>query len=143
MTAADWLDQRLTPDDQRLLARQGYVAAERLPSGRVIYKLRLRDAERRQRVLYIGSDARLAGALEQLLEERQAQRRVKAELRRAMAAALEAQRQARAALAPQLAAHGYRFHGFHVRRTRGCASALSQPPGCRDRAGSSIEKAIP
>jgi hypothetical protein len=143
MTADDWLDKRLTTDDQRLLARQGYVAAERLPSGRLIYKLRFRDASRRQRVLYVGGDARLAGALEQLLGERQAQRRVKAELRRAMAAALAAQRQARAALAPQLAAHGYRFHGFHVRRTRGCASAVPQSPRCRDRAGSSIEKVIP
>jgi hypothetical protein len=130
MNAQSWLDKRLAPEQQRLLRRQGFVTAEALPSGRQIYKLRYRDAERRQRVLYIGADAQLAQAVADRVAELQVERRRRAELRRAMAAALVAQRRDRRLLAPVLAEHGFHFHGFTLRRTRG-AHQLT-PEGPRD-----------
>jgi hypothetical protein len=139
MTAQNWLNERLTSDQQHLLSHQGFVAAEQLPSGRSIYKLRFRDAERRQRVLYIGAAPQLAQALADRLTELQAQRRGRAVLRQAMAAALAAQRQGRRQLAPVLAEHGYHFHGFSLRRTR-CAPAPPHATGDPGRARRSLQR---
>ncbi len=136
LTARDWLDKRLSSDQQRLLKRQGFVATGQLPSGQTVYKLRFRDEKRRQRVLYIGADQQLARAVAERLTELQAERVERAELRRSMARSLAAERAGRQLLATVLAQHGYCFHGFAIRRTRG-ASQIASPTASPCRADGS------
>src|SRR4051812_8701843 len=70
--ASAWLLERLGADGLARLSRQGFVHSHALPSGRMCYKLRHRDAHRRQRVLHIGVNPSLAEAVQAELLRRQA-----------------------------------------------------------------------
>jgi hypothetical protein len=126
--AEQWLNARLSPEEQRVLQRQGYVAPERLPSGRTAFKLRYRDADCRQRAVYIGVDQRLANLIAGHLAALQESRRAKSECRRLMAESTRALRAQRAALSPLLAQYGYTYHGFALRRSRRANAYVSRSP---------------
>ena len=61
--AAAWIDQRLSSEEQTLLTKTGFVSDDLLPSGNTAYKLRFRGRDRRQRVVYIGTNTHLAEAV--------------------------------------------------------------------------------
>ena len=70
-TAAEWLELRLTPDDLVQLSHQGFVGSSVLPSGAKCFKLRFRNADGRQRVVYLGVDSSLARGVARELVRRQ------------------------------------------------------------------------
>jgi hypothetical protein len=113
--AIDSLAGYVDRDDIASLACQGFVSAEKRPSGRLTYKLRWRR-DGRQRVCYLGSDpavaARVQAAVAALQQPKQAER----ELNKLYVVARRALREVKATLTPPMAASGYGFHGYSARR---------------------------
>lgn len=117
--AATWLDQRLSNEEQVLLTKCGFVSDELLPSGNTSYKLRFRGGDRRQRVVYIGTNPQLAEAIRAEVKRLQSPLR-KHRQRRALAAnARSVLRAMKARLEPVLASRGVHFHGYELRFRRG------------------------
>ena len=67
------LDLRLTEEEFRALRRRGTVCREHRRSG-VIFKLRFRTEDGRQRVRYVGSDPKMAGMIRRELQDLQRHR---------------------------------------------------------------------
>ncbi len=117
---------RLSSDDRAGLESQGFVAPERLPSGAVCYKLRFREAVTgRQRVRYIGTDAKVAADVAKELEELQRDRKY---LRQLTRQARDLLRTVRATLEPQMRVIGLRYPGSVQR----CASRTARNTNSRD-----------
>jgi hypothetical protein len=108
----------LTLDELAALRRQGAVSRE--PRGRncVVFKFRFRLAGR-QRVMYLGTDAEQAEAVERELAEWQHSRHQSLEFARAHRTVARALRASKSRLEPLLEQAGYHFHGRAVRRRRG------------------------
>lgn len=117
--AAAWLDQRLSTEEQALLAKCGFVSQERLPSGNVSYKLRFRGNDRRQRVVYIGTNEELAEAVRAEVKRLQSPLRKHRQRRALTANARSVLRVMKGRLEPVLASRGIHFHGYDLRCRRG------------------------
>src|SRR4051812_22927584 len=105
---------RLSPEDVRALARQGFVAAH-VRGGRTYFKLRWR-LDGRQRVRGLGIDPRRAEAVRAALAARRHARAAARELDHLLARARRHLRNAKRLLAPIMAAAGFHYHGFTRRR---------------------------
>jgi hypothetical protein len=112
----------LSGADLVALETQGFVSAERLPSGRVCHKLRFRRDQRKQQVRYIGVDKAKADQVRHELEQLQAGRRLDRRQRRLAGEARSLLREVKRRLTPHLAAAGFEFHGHQPRRKRRAAS---------------------
>jgi hypothetical protein len=111
----------LSDGDLDELSRQGFLAPERR-NDRTYYKLRFRRACR-QVVRYVGSieeAALVAGELKEL----QRARRLARELNRCDRIVRQRLRKAKAVVEPQLLAHGIKFHGRAIRRSRRAANQI-------------------
>ena len=116
---ADPLAQlRLSKTDYEALQRNGSVEAQYRRGRGPYYRLRFRRGDGKQRVRYIGRDARLARAIEARLRQLQQPLRRQRELRQLDAQARRLLRRTKQRLQPQLRGAGRHFHGFAVRRTR-------------------------
>lgn len=117
---------RLSEYDYASLRAQGWVSQERLPSGRICFKLRFRRTPSgRQSVRYIGTDAAVADEVRQELAALQAETRNERELKRIRKAAFRQLRDAKKKLGPLLAPEGFIFYGFELRASRGSRRAAS------------------
>jgi len=126
--ASGWLEAHVPAEDAPLLARQGFVSRSRLRSGSMCHKLRYRNAQGRQQVRYLGVDPSLAAAVADELARRQFRRRRHRQLRSALRRAGQALRASKRRLAPMLAAEGWRYHGYALRRfSDGVPSDVSLP----------------
>lgn len=126
-----WLSDRLPPADMALLARQGFVSRERLPSGVLCAKLRFRDDDGRQRVVYLGVDVRRAEQVAAHLAESQAAVRSRRLSERLHRRGQHLLRSIKPRLAPHLNSSEWHFHGRQLRRKRRCAGeghAIPTPP---------------
>jgi hypothetical protein len=106
---------RISADDLRELARQGFVCEEKR-GNREYYKLRFRSGGR-QVVRYLGNAeraARVEHELSKLQNEAREMRALKAKVK----IANKMLREAKIALQPVLAANGLVFHGFAIRQPR-------------------------
>jgi hypothetical protein len=83
--------------------------------GRRRFKLRFRRGDR-QTVCYLGSDPAAAEAARQELADLQRPHRTLSDLARVAREVRRALRVTKRLLAPSLAAAGYTFHGFSIRR---------------------------
>lgn len=109
---------RLSARDVCALREQGFVSSERRRTV-VIFKLRFRSQEQRQRVRYIGTNPETATAIaNELIRLQQATRR-RGDLRRWEATARRALRETKRQLEPLLAESGFHFYGMQIRRRRG------------------------
>ena len=113
-----WLERRVSRHDMIRLQRQGFVNQQRLPSGNDCFKLRFRNENGRQRVVYIGTDLGLAEAIRNELMVLQTERRIQREAREAVKKANRALAASVKTLAPLLARRGLVFHGRAIRRRR-------------------------
>jgi len=106
---------RISADDLRELARQGFVCEEKR-GNREYYKLRFRSGGR-QVVRYLGNAER-AASVEHELSKLQNEAREMRALKAKVKIANKMLREAKIALKPVLAAHGLVFHGFAIRQPR-------------------------
>ena len=125
--AAAWIDQRLSTEEQTLLAKTGFVSDDLLPSGNTAYKLRFRGRDRRQRVVYIGTNIRLAEAVRAEVKRRQSPLRKHRQRRALTAKARSELRVMKRRLEPVLASRGIHFHGYDLR----CRRSESEPRSTR------------
>lgn len=126
-----WLSARLSPAEMDLLDRQGFVSRERLPSGAVCAKLRFRNGRRRQRVVYVGVEPRLAEQIAAHLAVRQAATRRRKACTRLRRRGRRLLQSVRPSLEPHLCSDEWHFHGRQLRRRRRCAAeplASPAPP---------------
>jgi hypothetical protein len=107
---------RLGEADFSQLGAQGFVCAERRGT-RVIYKLRFRDADRRQIVRFIGNADRAQEVLHEL-KALQADRDARREIEELRRSASQVLRKAKADLEPLLLERGYHYHGQAIRQRR-------------------------
>jgi hypothetical protein len=104
----------LASDELAALSRQGFVHSE-LRGARRVYRLRFRvDGKQRVRCVRAEDATALTRELAVLQRPTGAKRRITSLARRARAAL----RERRSLLAPVLAAHGYHYHGYTIRRRR-------------------------
>ncbi|QDT73694.1 hypothetical protein [Lacipirellula limnantheis] len=122
-----WLAERLTPAQLKALASQGFVAFHRLPSGARCAKLRYRDAARRQRVLYVGTNEELAAGVVAALAECQSSLRRRRQVRALAQRGASAMRTSVRRLEQPLQQIGWRFHGRQPRRRRRPARSAVRP----------------
>lgn len=107
----------LSPEQLDALARQGFLAQEDRGGKKPVYKLRFR-LHGRQIVKYVGTDPGFVAEVRQdLLALQQAHRQAR-ELQKLMHEANLVLRSSKCSLQPALAAAGWRFHGYAVRRAR-------------------------
>ena len=111
------LDLLIGPVERQALEQQGFVAAEYCQGRGPYFKLRFRTRGR-QRVVYLGRDAHLAQAIRCELARSQAHRRIDHELAQVTAEAHDALRKSKKQLEKDLDCHGFRFHGYAIRRTK-------------------------
>jgi hypothetical protein len=105
----------LTAEDYRDLRRQGTVCSEDR-RGKVYFKLRFRKEDGRQRVRYLGGDRAVAESIRRELQELQLHRQHQSDLRQHDMEARKLLRQVKQNLVEAIAAHGFHFHGFSIRR---------------------------
>ena len=104
---------RLSDGDYESLATQGFVSRERLPSGRICFKLRFRrNPSKCQSVRYIGTNAAVAGEVRRELAELQMETREHRELKRLRREAFKQLRATKRRLMAILGREGVEFHGF-------------------------------
>jgi len=134
MSAAEaggrWLSARLSPAEMTLLDRQGFVAFDPLRSGATRAKLRFRDGDGRQRVVYLGVNFALAEQVAAHLAVRQAATRRRRACKRLQRRARRLLRSIKPRLAGHVDADQWHFHGRQLRRKRRCAAkgaALHSP----------------
>ena len=118
MAAVDEL-RKLGLSDRELaaLARQGFVASERLPSGNPCYKLRFR-CDGRQRVCYLGQIPEFADYVRDQLAQHQRPAELRRQITHLPRETARAVRQLKREFAEQLAAAGLHFHGLELRCSR-------------------------
>ena len=126
--AAAWIDQRLSSEEQTLLTKTGFVSDELLPSGNTSYKLRFRGRDRRQRVVYIGTNIRLAEAVRAEVKRLQSPLRKHRQRRALVTKARSVLRAMKERLEPELASRGIHFHGYDLRCRRGESGPCSVCP---------------
>ena len=125
-----WLSARLSPDEMLLLDRQGFVAFDRLRSGATRAKLRFRDRDGRQRVVYLGVNLALAEQVAAHLAVRQAATRRRRASKRLQRRARRLLRSIKPRLEGHVNSDQWHFHGRQLRRKRCCAAeeaALHSP----------------
>ena len=83
----------------------------------IYYRLHFRRRDSRQVVKYIGGQA-AADAVREELARLQAERKTELQLAALCRRAGKMLRQAKAALEPQVTAHGFAYHGQQLRRRR-------------------------
>ena len=125
--AAEWLEQRLSSEEQSILAKCGFVSDERLPSGNISYKLRFRGRTRRQRVVYIGTNIELGESIRAEVKRLQSPLRKHRQRRALTAKARSELRVMKRRLEPVLASRGIHFHGYDLR----CRRSESEPRSTR------------
>jgi hypothetical protein len=116
--AQSWLRQHLTDQELHLLESQGFVSAYRLPSGSICYKLRFRNNQKCQRVIYIGTDSQKADAVRAELHQLQARHIRRLQLNRLVSKAASLLRATKERLRPYIERNGLRFHGYALRQQR-------------------------
>ena len=130
--AAAWIDQRLSSEEQTLLTKTGFVSDDLLPSGNTAYKLRFRGRDRRQRVVYIGTNIRLAEAVRAEVKRLQSPLRQHRQRRALVAQARSALRAMKEGLEPAVASRGIHFHGYDLRRRRGESRSARPQDRCSE-----------
>ncbi|MBA4107946.1 MAG: hypothetical protein C0485_19615 [Pirellula sp.] len=116
-----WLSARLPCAEMLMLDRQGFVSYARLPSGARCAKLRFRQADGRQRVVYLGVDVALAAQVAAHLAERQAATRWRRSSKRLHRRGRRLLRSIKSRIATHLESDHWHFHGRQLRRKRRCA----------------------
>lgn len=114
--------------DRRALEQQGFVAAEYRHGRGPYFKLRYR-VNGQQRVVYIGTDARLADEIRRELAQLQADRRGECKLVRLTAEAHDVLRKSKQRLDGEFRRLGLKFHGYAIRRSRGHLETTSVQDG--------------
>ena len=108
----------LTPEEWAAIRRQGFVSREQ-HRGRTVFKLRFRTLQdKQQRVRCLGSDPRVALAVQEELAEVQRLRRLDLQMSKLQRQANRGLREQRKNFAPQLEQSGFYFHGSEIRRRR-------------------------
>lgn len=105
------------PAEQHALKQQGFVAAEYRKGRGPYFKLRYR-VNGRQRVVYLGTDARLADEIRRELAQLQADRRGYRKLACLTEEAYDVLRNSKQRLEVELSRLGLKFHGHAIRRSR-------------------------
>jgi hypothetical protein len=108
---------QFAPNELAALRRQGFVTAEPRTANTTVFKLRFR-IEWRQRVRYLGTDAKFAAAVENELNVHRRSQRQARELRALAIQAKAMLRNGKRRLVADLDKVGYRFHGHALRRSR-------------------------
>ena len=107
---------QLPASEVEALTRQGFVSAERRGS-QTYFKLRYRVSGK-QRVRYLGSDARVADEVAAELRRLQQGRRTMLELNRAARHVRSGLRDCKRKWQPVFVQLGFRFHGRTLRKRR-------------------------
>lgn len=110
---------RMSADDLKSLASQGFVSEERRGQNRVYFKLRYRcEVTKRQKVRYIGSDRSVANAVRCELDLLQLTRRTERELRQLNVEAGRILQNSKKQCGPLLEQVGLHFYGLEIRKYR-------------------------
>ena len=112
-----WSRFRISSEETKALAKQGFVSAERRGPNCTVYKLRFRR-DGRQQVRYLGTSTELATAVEQELEKLQQTVRQNQQMFELYEAMRKQLAEVKVTLRPLLLSKGFSFHGFSVRKTR-------------------------
>ena len=107
----------LTSEEWAAIRRQGFVSREQHRE-QTVFKLRFRTQDKRQHVRSLGSDPRVALAVQAELAEVQQLRRLGLQMGKLERQISHRLREQKKNFAPQLEQAGYYFHGSAIRKRR-------------------------